>query len=538
VSQPRGPLGPALPPGPVGARVSVRVRVGERTKDLLGVLEQEQAVRRRDGSLVAFDLADVIAWKEVPAPYRVRMRLYDTASRDVVEVRPSRSGLLRIYACGPTVYRYAHVGNLRTFLLTDLVGRVAELAGLRVQLVQNITDVGHLADDSDLDDTEGGQGEDKVLAQARAEGKDPFAVARFYEEAFHKDLAALNIRPAEAYPRASESIEMMIELINTLISKGHAYVGNDGSVFFDARSFDSYGHISGNRLDQLRPGHRFDGEVDSNKRFHADWALWKRAGTNRQMVWDSPWGEGFPGWHIECSAMSLALIGDTIDIHTGGIDLRFPHHEDERAQSNAAVAHEVVRHWVHGEHLLFEGRKMSKSTGNVVLLSDLSDRGLDPLSLRLAFLENRYRSQMDLTWASLEAANTTLTRWRRRVAEWAEAPSRPIDQSASEAIAALNDDLDSPRAIQILRRLERASEVEPGAKFETFVYLDRVFGLDLASEVGKRVTLPEGAEELLAQRAAARTAKDFPASDQLRDQLAQLGVVVRDTPTGQEWELA
>jgi cysteinyl-tRNA synthetase len=527
-----------LPPGPVGARVSVRVRSGEQTKDLLGVLEQEQAVRRRDGSLVSFDLADVIAWKQVPAPYRVRMHLYDTASRDVVEVRPSRSGVLRIYACGPTVYRYAHVGNLRTFLLTDVIGRVAELAGLRVQLVQNITDVGHLADDSDLPDTEGGQGEDKILAQARAEGKDPFAVARFYEDAFHKDLAALNIRPADAYPRASESIDMMIELINTLIEKGHAYLGEDGSVLFDARSFDSYGYLSGNRLDQLRPGHRFDGEVDTNKRFHADWALWKRAGAQRQMVWSSPWGEGFPGWHIECSAMSLTLIGDTIDIHTGGIDLRFPHHEDERAQSNAAVGHEVVRHWVHGEHLLFEGRKMSKSTGNVVLLDDLSARGLDPLALRLVFLENRYRSQMDLTWAALEAANATLSRWRKRVSEWAESPSRPIDPSASDAIAALNDDLDAPRALQILRRLERDSEVDAGAKFETFVYLDRVFGLDLARQVGQAIALPAGAEDLLSQREAARAAKDFVASDHLRDQLAAIGVTVRDTPTGQTWELA
>jgi cysteinyl-tRNA synthetase len=522
----------------VGARVSVRVRDGERTKDLLGVLEHEWAVRRRDGSLVAFDPADVIAWKQVPAPYRVRMRLYDTASRDVLEVRPNRSGALRIYACGPTVYRYAHVGNMRTFLLTDLIARVAELSGLKVRLVQNITDVGHLVDDSDLQDTEGGQGEDKILAQARAEGKDPFAIARFYEDAFHKDLAALNIRPADAYPRASESIDMMIDLISTLISKGHAYVSADGSVFFDARSFDSYGFISGNRLDQLRPGHRFEGEVDSSKRFHADWALWKHAGENRQMVWSSPWGPGFPGWHIECSAMSLTLLGETVDIHTGGIDLRFPHHEDERAQSNAAVGHEVVRHWVHGEHLLFEGRKMAKSTGNVVLLSDISARGLDPLALRLVFLENRYRSQMDLTWAALEAADATLTRWRRRVAQWAEAPSRPIHDAAADVIAAFNDDLDAPRALQILRRLERDNEVEPGSKFETFVYVDRILALDLASQVGQTMTLPEGAAELLSQRDAARSAKDFQASDQLRDQLASLGVVVRDTPTGQVWELA
>lgn len=237
--------------------------------------------------------------------------------------------------------------------------------------------------------------------------------------------------------------------------------------------------------------------------------------------------------------MSLSLLGSTIDLHTGGIDLRFPHHEDERAQSNAATGHEVVRHWVHGEHLLFDGRKMAKSTGNVVLLNDLIDRGLDPLALRLSFLENRYRSQMDLSWDALAAADATLTRWRRKVAQWAEAPSQPTEATATAtAIAALEEDLDTPRAIQVLRRLERDEQVPAGAKFETFTYLDRTFALDLTREVGRAITLPEGAEALLAERAAAREAKEFGASDALRDQLAAIGVIVRDTPTGQEWELA
>jgi cysteinyl-tRNA synthetase len=517
----------------VGARVSVRVRYGERTKDLLGTLESEFAVRRRDGSLVSFDPADVVAWKVVPAPYRVRMRLYETASREVREIRPSTNGLLRIYACGPTVYRYAHVGNLRTFLLTDLIRRLAELSGLRVQLVQNITDVGHLADDSEIDP----DGEDKVLAQARREGKDPFAVARFYEAAFHRDLADLHIRPADSYPRASESIELMLDLIARLMEKGHAYVGGDGSVFFDARSFEGYGAISGNRLDALRPGHRFEGAVDENKRFHADWALWKRS--DREMTWESPWGRGFPGWHIECSAMSLALLGTAIDLHVGGIDLRFPHHEDERAQSNAATGTEVVRHWVHGEHLLFEGRKMAKSTGNVVLLADIVERGMDPLALRLVFLENRYRSQMDLTWESLQAADDLLTRWRRRVARWAESPSAPPDAEATaEAVAALEDDLDTPRALQVLRRLERDEAVAPGAKFETFNYIDRVLALDLGREIGRPQLLPDGAAEVMEARRAARAARDWAASDDLRDRLAAMGVIVRDTPTGMEWEPA
>jgi cysteinyl-tRNA synthetase len=467
------------------------------------------------------------------------LRLSDTRTRRVEEIRPTTPGVLKVYACGPTVYRYAHVGNLRTFLLTDLIRRTAQMHGLQVRLVQNITDVGHLQDDSGIDLS----GEDKLLAQARLENKDPFAVARFYESAFHRDLARLNVQPADAYPRASECIELMLELIGGLVEKGSAYVGGDGTVYFDARSFDGYGAISGNRLEDLRAGHREDAEtLTAGKRFHADWALWKRAGENRAMTWDSPWGVGFPGWHIECSAMSLDLLGETIDVHTGGIDLRFPHHEDERAQSDSAVGHEVVRHWVHGEHLLFEGRKMAKSAGNVVLVSDVADRGLDPLALRLAFLGMRYRQQANLTWDAIAAADAMLQRWRRAVAQWAEQPSAPLDEAASrQVLAAFDDDLDTPRAVQVLRRLEKDPAVREGAKFETFAWADRLLGLDLARHVGRAqpvAALPDGAQELLDARGAARAAKDFAASDRLRAELAGLGVAVRDTPAGQEWSPA
>jgi cysteinyl-tRNA synthetase len=240
------------------------------------------------------------------------LSLTDTRSGSVRPVEPAERGHVRVYACGPTVYRYAHVGNLRTFLLTDLITRVLEFHGLRVTVVQNITDVGHMVDDTGLDTSL--PEEDKVLAQARAENRSAFDVARFYEDAFHTDLARLNVRPADAYPRASDTIDLMLALIGRLVDAGHAYVGGDGSVFFDARSFPSYGALSGNKLDELRPGHRFEGTSDPNKRFHADWALWKHAGERRQMVWDSPWGPGFPGWHIECSAMSLDLLGETIDL--------------------------------------------------------------------------------------------------------------------------------------------------------------------------------------------------------------------------------
>ncbi|MSX13624.1 MAG: cysteine--tRNA ligase, partial [Actinobacteria bacterium] len=274
--------------------------------------------------------------------------------RAVVPIVSASPGLLRIYACGPTVYRDAHVGNMRTFLLTDLIRRTAEFSKVQVRLVQNITDVGHMADDTGLGGVDEGQAdtEDRVLQQAAIEGRGALDVARQYEARFHQDLAALNIYPADAYPRASESIELMIELISKLLESNNAYIGTDGSVFFDARSFSTYGELSGNKLDQLRPGHRFTSEVDTAKRFHADWALWKKSGPTRtQLVWQTPWGVGFPGWHTECSAMSLDILGTEIDIHTGGIDLRFPHHEDERAQSNSIAGHEVVRNWVHAEHL-------------------------------------------------------------------------------------------------------------------------------------------------------------------------------------------
>lgn len=487
------------------------------------------------------------------------LRLYDTRTRRVQEVRPAAPGHLRMYVCGPTVYRYVHVGNLRAFLLPDLIRRVAALHGMRVTSVQNITDVGHLADDTDIHadsdtdtrtetDTDAGTatdtdragyrpGEDKVLAQARAEGKSPFEIARHYEEAFHRDLAALNVHPADRHPRASECIGLIINLISRLLDLGYAYRADGGSVFFDARSFPSYGDISGNRLEELRPGHR-TAEVDPGKRFHADWALWKAAGEARQMTWETPWSVGFPGWHVECSAMSLHHLGTPIDVHTGGIDLRFPHHEDERAQSNAVTGSEVVRHWVHGEHLLFEGRKMAKSAGNAVLLPDLERLGLDPLALRLALLEHRYHQQMNLTWNDLNAADKTLARWRERVAEWAETPSAPMSAGYADRIRdAFDDDLDTPAAVRTLRELEKDREVPPGAKFETFVHVDRLFGLDVARDIGKPRTapLPEGAGELLDRRAAARAERDYATSDRLRDELATLGVRVTDSPEGQTW---
>lgn len=448
------------------------------------------------------------------------LKLYETRSREVLPIE-GRDGALKVYCCGPTVYRDAHVGNLRTFLLSDLISRAATLSGLKVTLIQNITDVGHMATDL----------EDKILAQSKSESLDPFVIARKYEERFHVDLQRLNIQPANSYPRASESIQLMITAIEKLITSGFAYVATDGNVYFDAQSFPTYGAISGNRLDSLKPGHRYEYSEDGAKRFHADWALWKLARGRTEMIWSTPWGDGFPGWHIECSAMSIEYLGQTIDLHVGGIDLRFPHHENERAQSNALSGGEAVTHWIHGEHLLFEGRKMSKSAGNVLLLQDVIDRGLDPLAVRLAFLENRYRSQMDLTWASLEAAHMTLRRWRMLVQ-----PDQPHGEMIADRdfLTAIYTDLDTPRALQRLRVIEKSVDLSPVKKAGIFRFADQVLGLDL-NRIPEKRNLTEEQSHLLSQREIARANKDFSESDRLRTLLEESGLEIRDSPQGQSW---
>ena len=455
--------------------------------------------------------------------------LFDTKSRQLHPLTSSDGKKLRIYSCGPTVYKDAHVGNMRTFLLGDLITRLAKQLGHKVEFIQNITDVGHMSEDFV---------EDKILAQAKAESKDPFEIARIYEERFHKDLAHLNINPADKYPKASECIDLMQKLITLLISKNHAYVGSDNCVYFAAQSFDSYGAISGNRLDSLKPGHRFEYTEDGAKRFHADWALWKAAGERKEMIWDSPWGAGFPGWHVECSAMSLHYLEEFVDLHLGGIDLRFPHHEDERAQSNCAIGKESVALWVHGEHLLFEGRKMAKSTGNVVLVSDLISKHIDPLALRLCFLENRYRSQMDLSWDSLKAAHLLIQRWREKVQIWQRDTS--ADQVSAnvliaEVIADFRQDLDTPRALQKLRTIEKSEDIKDSTKFLVFSNLDNLFGLNLL-KTSTQKELGQHEKELLEKRALARGVGDFTESDRLRDELVKLGIGVRDSKEGQSWD--
>ena len=525
----------------IGQRVSIRSHDPEGGfRDLLGHLVSLNQVRKKDGQIITFEPSKIHLWKVVPdTSLQTGIFLYDTKSRQEQELVISDGRALRLYSCGPTVYRDAHVGNLRTFLLADLITRLVKVSGYKVHSVQNITDVGHMNDDLDVD-LSAETSEDKVLTQAKLEHKHPFALAKSYEAKFHHDLERLGIKSADVYPRASESIELMLRLIQQLIDSEHAYLGEDGSVYFAANTFESYGALSGNKLNELVPGHRYEYTGDGAKRFHADWALWKAAGNRSEMVWDSPWGSGFPGWHIECSAMSLHFLRGHVDLHIGGIDLRFPHHENERAQSNCASMSEVTDLWMHGEHLLFEGRKMSKSAGNVVLLEDIVNRGFDPLALRLVFLENRYRSQMDLNWDQIAAADSTLSRWRNKYQEWSsdEAPNDQlvVSELIDSILATLRDDLDTPRAIVQLRALEREQSLSNKSKAQVFAAVDEFFGLDL-TRPAITVELSPEIQALIDERRNARALKDFAKSDALRDQLLALKIAVKDGADGMSWEV-
>jgi cysteinyl-tRNA synthetase len=458
------------------------------------------------------------------------VRLYNTLTRQKEELRPLRDGIVRIYSCGPTVYRYVHVGNLRTFMLPDLLCRSLEYLGYQTEQVMNITDVGHLTDDT-FD-----RGEDKMLVSARLEGKSPEEIAAHYTAAFMDDAAKLNLRRAASYPHATHFIPQMIELIERLIARDHAYeVG--GTVYYDIASFPAYGKLSRNTTDKLLAGAR--GEVDPRKRHPGDFTLWKAAGEHRLQVWPSPWGPGFPGWHIECSAMSMSLLGDRFDIHTGGADNVFPHHEAEIAQSEGATGHRVVGCWMHGGLLLLAGARMAKSAGNFLRLTELEDQGFDPLAFRYLALQARYRTKLDFSTDGLAGADRTLRQLRERIADWSahadvtDAKAAGLESRFREALA---DDLDLPTAMALVAELVR-SDVSSGAKASLLRSWDRVLGLDLDRPV-PTVALPDGAAALLEAREKARAAKDFQTSDRLRTELATLGVTVTDTPEGQRWRTA
>jgi cysteinyl-tRNA synthetase len=513
------------------------------------------------------------------------LRLRDTLTRSPQPVEPLAPGRVRMYTCGPTVYRYAHVGNLRTFLLGDLIRRTLLYHGLEVFQVQNITDVGHLREDPS------GSEVDPMLVAAGLEGRSSAEIADAYEAAFHADAALVNLLPAHAYPRATEHIPQMVELAERLVDLGHAYATDAGNVYYAVATFPGYGMLSGNSLDELRAGHR--SAVEPDKRDPADFALWKAAGEGRALAWETPrWGRGFPGWHLECSAMAIQHLGPRFDIHTGGEDNVFPHHEDEIAQSAPLVGGPPASIWVHGAHLLMSGRKMAKSAGNFQRITDLVEQGIDPLAFRYLCLTARHGRKLDYTDASLGAAAAGLASLRdqlRRLGPppasgpWAapeplragEAPARPEgvapgvaghggshagqpgeartigDRAGSPAaplsaggrrlhdafVAAIDDDLDMPTALRLAREAASAGELAPDERRWLVLDFDAVLALDLdrvwdEAPASVRAELPAGAEPLLAARAAARAARDYAEADRLRQQLRGLGVEPIDRPDG------
>src|SRR3989440_3232317 len=373
------------------------------------------------------------------------MRLYDSLTRQVHEVKPVDGRTVKMYSCGPTVYRYIHIGNMRSFMLGDLIRRGLRFEGQDVKWVMNVTDVGHMTDD--VSDT----GRDKMELAESDEGLPGLEFAERYTQAFLEDSDLVGIERADVYPRATDHIPEMIAIIEKLLANGHAYEV-DGTVYYDVTTFPSYGKLSGNTLGALRAGHRQELEVDPNKRHPEDFALWKKAGPNRALKWPSPWGDGFPGWHIECSAMSVKHLGERFDIHTGGNDNKFPHHEDEIAQSEGAFGHPVVSIWVHGGFLQMAGQKMAKSAKNIYRVTNLAENGIDPLAYRLLCLGTRYRSEMDFSWEALQGAQSRLTHLRQRMAGWAGADrpdelsehGREFDRRFRDAVA---NDLDMPQAL-------------------------------------------------------------------------------------------
>jgi cysteinyl-tRNA synthetase len=469
---------------------------------------------------------------------------YNTLTRNKDKFESLTPGEVKMYTCGPTVYRYIHIGNLRTWLMTDLIRRILEYNGYAVTQLMNITDVGHMAEDDSLTIT---PGEDKVLAAAAAEKKTSAEIADFYTADFLESLAAMNIQPAHRYPKATAHIPQMLALIEDLERKGLAYE-KDGAVLYDVSRFPGYGRLSGHALDDLQAGiHRV--EIDESKDDPNDFLLWRIAGEHRLVKWDSKWGPGFPGWHIECSAMAMHYLGPQLDLHTGGEDLVFPHHENEIAQSEGATGLPFARFWMHGAHLLAEGRKMARSVGNVLRLKELREEGVEPLAFRLLCLSLYYRGHMNVTWDSLRAAQSSLERLRRYAAEWSQSPvsspSTSLRTSLQSSVvvgdygqkfhALINDDLSFPQVLPLIWEMAK-SDLPPAEKLSLLLDWDKVLGLGLGEAAAPApASLSPEEQALLDQRAAARAAKDWAAADSLRAALAALGITVKDGKDGQTW---
>jgi cysteinyl-tRNA synthetase len=457
------------------------------------------------------------------------LHLTNTFGRQLQEFEPLEPGRVKMYTCGPTVYSYAHVGNFRAYIFADILRRTLEYNGYDVTQVRNITDVGHLTNDTLS------TGVDKMEAAARSQNASPWDIARHITEVFLADAARLNIETPEYMPRATEYIDTMIDLIEELVSRGYAYAA-DGDVYFDVTKFPNYGALSGNTIEDLIGGHRV--EVGEGKKSPADFSVWRSAGPDKIMRWDSPWGCGVPGWHLECSAMAIDLLGPEIDIHTGGEDHVFPHHEDEIAQSEAATGKRFSRFWLHNGWLqIGDDVKMSKSLGNIYTVKDLTNRGIHPLSFRYFTLQAHYRTPLSFSWEALSAAQTGLYRLWEALAELTqvEAPSKLGPQShglRKRFHEAVNRDLDTPVAISVLHAALSA-KLPAGETLALVENFDRVLALDLLT-IARRLSKTSDAEQaLLHERDAARRNRDWSLADELRDRLRGLGLDVKDTPGGQ-----
>lgn len=470
------------------------------------------------------------------------IRLYNSMGRRLEIFEPIEEGKARIYTCGPTVYNHAHIGNLRTFLFEDLLRRALIHLGYQVEQVMNLTDV-----------------DDKTIRGARERGVELDEYTAEYIASFFEDLDTLRVQRAEAYPRATEHVAEMIAMIEKLLENGHAYVNDEGSVFFRIASDEDYGRLSGIDLSNVRQGERVASD-EYEKEDVRDFGLWKAA-KDDEPAWDSPWGRGRPGWHIECSAMSVKYLGNSFDIHCGGVDNKFPHHENEIAQSESATGETFVRTWLHSEHLVVDGTKMSKSLGNQYTLKDLLARGCDPRALRYLFLATHYRQKLNFTFDSLEAAGKALARvdemrFRLRHADAEGEPSTAletsIDKLSNDFAAALADDLNASAALaavfQFVREVntlvaeevlgsgdrERVDEALAGVD-TVLAVLDADAWKDENAEDAGGLSDQE-VDQLIEQRRQARTDRDFATADRIRDELQAAGIVLEDTPKGTRWK--
>ena len=460
------------------------------------------------------------------------LKVYNTLSRSLDEVKPLEPGVIRMYTCGPTVYRDAHIGNLRSYLMADWIRRILTAQGMDVVHIKNITDVGHMRQEM-LE-----RGEDKIIAAAIEEGKSPAEIAQFYTDRFLKDEEKLRIRPAHEFPKATDHIAEMTEIVEKLVEKGYAYE-SEGNVYFEVSKFPAYGQLSGNIHEaELLEAVRVD--ADPLKRDPRDFTLWKAAEPGRMVKWDSPWGEGFPGWHIECSAMSIKYLGTRFDVHTGGVDNIFPHHEGEIAQSEGFTGESVVTSWVHGQHLLADGVKMAKSTGNSFIMSDIEAQGIDPMAFRYLCMTARYNTRLNFTFTSLRAAQRGLQRLRNRIWRWTieaeEAPDAAqsngaaIEQWTARLFDTVNANLDLPGALALTWELARA-DLPNKTKLDLIETFDEVLGLDLMS-VGDDYEPDPAALDRLLQRASLRDLGDYSAADRIRSELEEDGYVVEDHGRG------